>query len=75
VAYSVGTTPTSRDSVTTNGDFVTAALLVQPSPVVYEGTVTCGSTAGNFQYQWAQSVSGTALTVAANSYLLMKLLV
>jgi hypothetical protein len=44
--------------------------------VTYEGIVTCGVTAGNFQYQWAQSASnGTALIVATNSYLLMKLLV
>jgi hypothetical protein len=43
---------------------------------IYDGIVTCGATAGNFQYQWTQAAnSGTPLIVATNSYLLMTLLV
>jgi hypothetical protein len=57
-------------------DFVSAALADPALPIIYDGIVTCGATPGNFQYQWAQNASSaTALIVATNSYLLMKLLV
>jgi hypothetical protein len=65
VAFSQATAPSD-----------TAGVPVAGRAVIYDGIVTCGATAGNFQYQWTQSAnSGTPLIVAANSYLLMKLLV
>jgi hypothetical protein len=76
IAYAPSTATAGRDSTGATSDYVTGAMVSNAEPIIYDGTVTCGATAGNFQYQWAQGASsGTALIVAANSYLLMKLLV
>jgi hypothetical protein len=74
LSYSHAAAATSFTDSVAVGD--TASMPAAGRVVTYEGIVTCGVTAGNFQYQWAQSASnGTALIVATNSYLLMKLLV
>jgi hypothetical protein len=74
LSYSHAAGATSFTDSIAVGD--TASVPAAGRVVIYDGIVTCGATAGNFQYQWAQTSSnGTALIVAANSYLLMKLLV
>jgi hypothetical protein len=75
LAVTNAVTPVTLASVP-GADYTSSTLSATAAPVVYDGIVTCGATAGNFQFQWAQgSSSGTAVTVATNSYLLMKLLV
>ncbi len=76
--YALGSTHGSSGTSMESGgsDFATAGLTSGGRLSVIEGIVTCSSTAGNFQFQWAQvASSGTALAVHTNSHLLMKLLV
>lgn len=70
-ATSYDTTTTQQSSVS-SGASGTASALGATTAVLFHarGVVMNGATAGNFQFQWAQSVSnGTATTVKAGSTL------